>query len=128
VSGGRINIGACSVGGAAFCLGAALEHASVRSQFGQHLRAFQAVQFKLADMATSLHASRLMVRWGSTHSRCRAVSSLLMHTCAAGLLMHPSSPSICWARLARSLRLCQGSSVCSVQVPQRTHACALWQS
>ena len=62
MSGGRINIGACSVGGAAFCLDAALEHASVRSQFGQHLRAFQAVQFKLADMATSLHASRLMVR------------------------------------------------------------------
>ena len=62
VNGGRINIGACSLGGAAFCLDAAREHAAVREQFGQAIGSFQAMQFKLADMATSLHSARLMVR------------------------------------------------------------------
>ncbi len=63
VNGGRINIGACSLGGAAFCLDAAQEHAAVRKQFGQAIGSFQAMQFKLADMATSLHSARLMVRY-----------------------------------------------------------------
>lgn len=62
VNGGRVNIASCSVGGAAFCLEAAQEYASVRTQFGQPIGSFQATQFRLADMATSLHASRLMVR------------------------------------------------------------------
>lgn len=62
VNGGRINIGACSLGGAAFCLEAAQAHAAVREQFGQAIGSFQAIQFKLADMATSLHSARLMVR------------------------------------------------------------------
>lgn len=62
VNGGRINIGACSLGGAAFCLDAAQEHAAVRKQFGQAIGSFQAIQFKLADMATALHSARLMVR------------------------------------------------------------------
>ena len=64
VNGGRINIGACSLGGAAFCLDAAQEHAAVRKQFGQPIGSFQAIQFRLADMATHLHSARLMVRCG----------------------------------------------------------------
>ncbi|CAL8464002.1 g3537 [Coccomyxa elongata] len=62
LDGGRINIGTCSVGGAAFCLDRALQYASERRQFGQPISQFQAIQFKLADMATAVHASRLMVR------------------------------------------------------------------
>lgn len=62
LDGGRINIGACSIGGARAALEAAREHMTVREQFGQKLADFQALQFKLADMATELEAARLMVR------------------------------------------------------------------
>jgi hypothetical protein len=61
LDGGRINIGACSLGGARAALDAAREHMQVREQFGQKLAAFQALQFKLADMATELEAARLMI-------------------------------------------------------------------
>lgn len=62
LDGGRVNIASCSVGGARFCLDHAHEHVQSRQQFGQPLASFQATQFRLADMATSLTASRLMVR------------------------------------------------------------------
>jgi alkylation response protein AidB-like acyl-CoA dehydrogenase len=60
LDGGRINIAACSLGGAAWALEAALAHVRERVAFGKPLAAQQAVQFKLADMATSLEAARLM--------------------------------------------------------------------
>ena len=62
LDGGRINIATCSVGGAAFALDSTREYVSGRSQFNKPLSAFQNTQFKLADCATSLAASRLMVR------------------------------------------------------------------
>lgn len=62
LDGGRINIAACSVGGAAYCLDYAWQYANDRQQFGQPIGQFQHTQFKLADMATQLQASRLMVR------------------------------------------------------------------
>jgi alkylation response protein AidB-like acyl-CoA dehydrogenase len=62
LDGGRINIGACSVGGAAYCLDYAWQYTSERQQFGQPIGSFQATQFKLADMATGLEASRALVR------------------------------------------------------------------
>ncbi|WP_299393421.1 acyl-CoA dehydrogenase family protein [Pelagibius sp.] len=61
LDGGRVNIGACSLGGARACLEAAHEHMTVRRQFGRTLDQFQALQFKYADMATRLEAARLMV-------------------------------------------------------------------
>src|SRR3546814_8976238 len=61
LDGGRINIAACSIGGARACLDAALRHVKERRQFGRALAEFQALRFKLADMATDLEASRLMV-------------------------------------------------------------------
>jgi alkylation response protein AidB-like acyl-CoA dehydrogenase len=61
LDGGRINISACSLGGARACLDAAREYMGVRRQFGRALGEFQALQFKLADMATELDAARLMV-------------------------------------------------------------------
>jgi len=62
LDGGRLNIGACSLGGAGVCLDLAREHLKARKQFGKPLAEFQALQFKLADMATELEAARLMVR------------------------------------------------------------------
>jgi hypothetical protein len=61
LDGGRVNIAACSLGGARACLEAATAHMQQRQQFGQPLADFQALQFKLADMATDLDAARLMV-------------------------------------------------------------------
>jgi alkylation response protein AidB-like acyl-CoA dehydrogenase len=60
LDGGRVNIAACSLGGAAWALDAALAHVRERVAFGKPLAAQQAVQFKLADMATKLEAARLM--------------------------------------------------------------------
>jgi alkylation response protein AidB-like acyl-CoA dehydrogenase len=54
-------IAASSIGGAYACLKYAKEHVTVRKQFGKKLAEFQSIQFKLADMATKIHASRLMV-------------------------------------------------------------------
>ncbi|MCG8692001.1 MAG: isobutyryl-CoA dehydrogenase [Minwuiales bacterium] len=62
LDGGRINIGACSVGGARACLNAARAYVQDRRQFGRAIADFQATQFKLADMATELEAARLMIR------------------------------------------------------------------
>lgn len=60
LDGGRISIAALSVGLAQGALDAALKYATERSQFGTHLAGFQAIQFKLAKMATDIAASRLM--------------------------------------------------------------------
>jgi Acyl-CoA dehydrogenases len=62
LDGGRINIGACSLGAAKACLEVTREYVANRKQFGQPIGGFQAVQFKLADMATELSAARLMIR------------------------------------------------------------------
>ena len=66
LDGGRLNIGACALGTA----GAALERAKVylgeRHQFGKPLASFQALQFKLADMATELEAARLLLLQAAT--------------------------------------------------------------
>ena len=62
LDGGRINIATCSVGAAQGALRAAQRYMQERQQFGQPLASFQALQFKLADMATDLVAARQMVR------------------------------------------------------------------
>jgi len=62
LDGGRINIATCSVGTAQAALSAAQHHARERAQFGRAIGDFQAIQFKLADMATELVAARQMVR------------------------------------------------------------------
>lgn len=61
LDGGRISIGALSVGIAQACLDAALAYAKERRQFGQPIAKFQAIQFKLADMATAVELARLAV-------------------------------------------------------------------
>ncbi|MEH6675889.1 acyl-CoA dehydrogenase family protein [Phenylobacterium sp.] len=62
LDGGRLNIASCSLGGAGLALDTAQAYLAERRQFGRPLRDFQALQFKLADMATELEAARLMVR------------------------------------------------------------------
>ncbi|MDP3635446.1 isobutyryl-CoA dehydrogenase [Phenylobacterium sp.] len=62
LDGGRVNIASCSLGGAQLALDTAREYLLTRKQFGQALADFQALQFRLADMATELDAARLMVR------------------------------------------------------------------
>ncbi|OZI60367.1 acyl-CoA dehydrogenase family protein [Bordetella genomosp. 11] len=62
LDGGRINIATCSVGAAQGALDAARRYMRERRQFGAPLADFQALQFKLADMATHLVAARQMVR------------------------------------------------------------------
>ena len=60
LDGGRINIGACSLGGAQKALDASMQYTKERKQFGKSISDFQNTQFMLADMATELEASRLM--------------------------------------------------------------------
>jgi len=61
LDGGRVNIAACSLGTANAALKATTAYMSDRKAFGHKLSSFQALQFKLADMATNLDAARLMV-------------------------------------------------------------------
>ena len=62
LDGGRLNIAACSIGGARAALEAARDHLRTRTQFGRKLADFQALQFRLADMATELAAARALLR------------------------------------------------------------------
>ncbi|QTX22014.1 acyl-CoA dehydrogenase family protein [Comamonas aquatica] len=62
LDGGRINIATCSIGAAQGALTQAQQYMQERKQFGKAIASFQALQFKLADMATELVAARQMVR------------------------------------------------------------------
>jgi alkylation response protein AidB-like acyl-CoA dehydrogenase len=66
LDGGRLNIAACSLGGAQFCLNRTVDYMRERRQFGNRLADFQALQFRLADYATELEAARLMLRRAAT--------------------------------------------------------------
>ncbi len=61
LDGGRLNIGACSVGGAQFCLDHTVDYMKDRRQFGSRLADFQALQFRVADYATEIEAARLLL-------------------------------------------------------------------
>jgi alkylation response protein AidB-like acyl-CoA dehydrogenase len=61
LDGGRLNIGACSLGGAQRCLDEAIQYTKDRKQFGQAVAEFQNTQFMLADMATDLEAARALL-------------------------------------------------------------------
>ncbi len=78
LDGGRVNIGACSIGGARACFEAARAHVLERHQFGHALADFQTVQFKLADMATSLEAARLMIHKAAARLDAGAADATLL--------------------------------------------------
>jgi len=62
LDGGRLNIAACSLGGAQFCLDRTIDYMRDRRQFGQRLADFQALRFRIADYASEIEAARLLVR------------------------------------------------------------------
>lgn len=62
LDGGRINIAACSLGGAQWCFDQTMRYIAERKQFHQRLDHFQNTQFRMADNATKLVASRLLVQ------------------------------------------------------------------
>jgi acyl-CoA dehydrogenase len=66
LDGGRINIGACSLGGAQRCLDEAVAYVKDRKQFGKSIAEFQNTQFTLADMATDLEAARALLYLAAT--------------------------------------------------------------
>jgi alkylation response protein AidB-like acyl-CoA dehydrogenase len=61
LDGGRLNIGACSIGGAQFCLDRTIGYMKERKQFGSRIADFQALQFRIADYATEIEAARLLL-------------------------------------------------------------------
>nr|WP_062333518.1 acyl-CoA dehydrogenase family protein [Herbidospora sakaeratensis] len=71
---GRINIAARAVGVAQCAYDAALAYSKERTAFGQAISEFQAIQLKLADMATEIQAARLMTYWAATRSEQGAVT------------------------------------------------------
>jgi alkylation response protein AidB-like acyl-CoA dehydrogenase len=95
LDGGRLNIGACSLGAAQGALDAARRYMGERRQFGRKLAEFQALQFKLADMATQLVAARQMV-----------------HTAARKLDAHSSDATV-WCAMAKRFATDAGFAICN---------------
>jgi alkylation response protein AidB-like acyl-CoA dehydrogenase len=82
LDGGRLNIGACSLGGARAAFEAARGYMLERRQFGQRLADFQALQFKLADMASELEAARLLL-WRAAASLDKGDPQATLHCAMA---------------------------------------------
>src|ERR1700731_847933 len=94
LDGGRLNISACSLGGARASLEATQRYLGERSQFGRKLADFQALQFRLADMATALEAARLMV-WRAATSLDGADPEATMHCAMAKRFATDAGFDIC---------------------------------
>jgi alkylation response protein AidB-like acyl-CoA dehydrogenase len=94
LDGGRLNIAACSLGGARACLELARDYMGQRTQFGKTLAEFQALQFKLADMATELDAARLMV-WRGAVSLDESDPEATMHCAMAKRLATDAGFKVC---------------------------------
>ena len=77
LDGGRLNIAACSLGAAQASLDDARAYMSSRQQFGRELSRFQALQFRVADMATELEAARLMLRRAAAKVDAKAADATL---------------------------------------------------
>lgn len=78
LDGGRLNIAACSLGGAAFCLDRTVDYMKDRRQFGQAIADFQALRFRVADYATELDAARLMVHRAALAVSAKAPGATVM--------------------------------------------------
>ena len=94
LDGGRLNISACSLGGARASLEATQAYLGERSQFGRKLAEFQALQFRLADMATELEAARLMV-WRAAASLDAGDPEAVMHCAMAKRFATDAGFAIC---------------------------------
>ena len=100
LDGGRINIAACSLGGARACTDQARHYMTERKQFGKRLADFQALQFALADMATELEAARLMVH--SAASKLDAKAPDATRQCA---MAKRFATDVCYEIVDRALQL-----------------------
>ncbi|SHL71144.1 isobutyryl-CoA dehydrogenase [Roseibium suaedae] len=85
LDGGRLNIGACSLGAAQTCLERATAYLKERKQFGKALAEFQALQFRLADMATELEAARLLLHKAASLVDAKAPDATMMAAMAKRL-------------------------------------------
>lgn len=85
LDGGRLNIGACSLGAAQTCLDRSVAYMKERKQFGKALAEFQALQFRLADMATELEAARLLLHKAATLVDAKAPDATRMAAMAKRL-------------------------------------------
>jgi alkylation response protein AidB-like acyl-CoA dehydrogenase len=94
LDGGRLNISACSLGGARASLEAAQAYLGERTQFGHKLAEFQGLQFRLADMATELEAARLMV-WRAAQSLDAADPEATLHCAMAKRFATDAGFQIC---------------------------------
>jgi alkylation response protein AidB-like acyl-CoA dehydrogenase len=94
LNGGRINIAACSLGGAKQCIALARQYMLERSQFKQKLAEFEALQFRLADMLTELDASKLMV-YRAAVSLDQKDPNMIMHCAMAKRLVTDLCFNIC---------------------------------
>jgi alkylation response protein AidB-like acyl-CoA dehydrogenase len=100
LDGGRLNIAACSLGGARASLSLALAYVQERRQFGQRIADFQATQFRLADMATHLDAARLMVHRGAASLDAKHPEATMR--CAMGKRF---ATDLCWQIVDEALQL-----------------------
>jgi len=82
LDGGRLNIAACAIGTARVAFERAKAYLNERQQFGKPLATFQALQFKLADMATELEAARLMLYQAATKVQAKSPDAT-MHAAMA---------------------------------------------
>jgi isobutyryl-CoA dehydrogenase len=94
LDGGRLNISACSLGGARASLEATQAYLGERTQFGRKLAEFQGLQFRLADMATELEAARLMV-WRAAQSLDAADPDATLHCAMAKRFATDAGFQIC---------------------------------
>lgn len=95
LNGGRLNIAACSLGGARACLSLVKNYMEERQQFGQKLKEFQALQFKVANMAMQLDAARLMVHR------------------AADALDHQHPETVMYCAMAKAFATDAGFNICN---------------
>jgi alkylation response protein AidB-like acyl-CoA dehydrogenase len=94
---GRISIAALSLGLAQACLETALDYARQRRQFGQPISAFQAIQLKLADMATAVENARLLTckaAWLHDRGRPFAKEAAMAKMYASDTAMHAASEAV----------------------------------
>jgi short/branched chain acyl-CoA dehydrogenase len=94
---GRISVAALALGLATACLEVALEHARHRTQFGQPISRFQAIQFKLADMATAVENARLLTHraaWLHDQGREYAKEAAMAKLYASDVAMQAASEAV----------------------------------
>jgi alkylation response protein AidB-like acyl-CoA dehydrogenase len=77
LDGGRLNIGACSLGPASVAVELARDYMKTRKAFGRDIADFQALQFKLADMVAELEGARLMIRNAAAKLDAKAADATL---------------------------------------------------